>query len=289
MKNKIKEKAAKIKLDKKIFIPLGILAVILVLFISVAAFLRLNSIARVNGRFVSRSDFQHRVNAQIKYQKEMQEIGFDGDEGKKRTEAIEKQVLDQLIEEKVIDAEAEKFGVKVIEADINKEFEAMAGANKTNKLREIISSYGYTETEFKNYNLAPKILRQKVTEKLVSSGELDNSAKSKADEILKQLKSGTKFEDLAKKESQDVSTAAKGGGLGEVDLKSLPGESQKAVIALKDGGVSEVVKTSYGYQILKLNFEKGGKYNLSQILIKQKDFATWVKEKVSQARIKKYI
>jgi len=75
---------------------------------------------------------------------------------------------------------------------------------------------------------------------------------AKAQNLDKQLKSGADFAELAKKNSDDTSSAEKGGDLGElVKDQTLP-ELDKAMFALKPGEVSDVVTTSIGYDIVQV-------------------------------------
>ncbi|OGB92274.1 MAG: hypothetical protein A2Z31_07450 [candidate division NC10 bacterium RBG_16_65_8] len=66
-----------------------------------------------------------------------------------------------------------------------------------------------------------------------------------------ELKSGKPFGDVAKEKSQDTGTAEKGGDLGMVGRGQTEPEFEAAAFALKDGELSEIVKTQYGYHILK--------------------------------------
>jgi peptidyl-prolyl cis-trans isomerase C len=72
-----------------------------------------------------------------------------------------------------------------------------------------------------------------------------------ADDVLAQLKAGAKFEDLAKKYSIDPA-GAKGGDLGWFSKGSMIPEFENTAFAMKEGEVSGVVKTKFGYHIIKL-------------------------------------
>lgn len=72
-----------------------------------------------------------------------------------------------------------------------------------------------------------------------------------AKDILAQLKSGGNFEELAKKYSTD-GAAAKGGDLGWFSKGSMIPEFEKVAFAMKEGETSGIVKTKFGYHIIKL-------------------------------------
>ncbi|MFJ1298677.1 SurA N-terminal domain-containing protein [Pseudomonadota bacterium AL_CKDN230030165-1A_HGKHYDSX7] len=66
------------------------------------------------------------------------------------------------------------------------------------------------------------------------------------------------FAELAKKESQDAGSAATGGDLGWISGNAVPAEIIKAVAGLSKDQVSDVVRSPYGYHILKLTDLKEG-------------------------------
>lgn len=77
------------------------------------------------------------------------------------------------------------------------------------------------------------------------------AAKTKAEGLLKKLKGGADFNDLAKQYSSCPS-AKEGGDLGIQPKGSLVPEFEKAAYALKPGQISDVVETSFGFHIIKL-------------------------------------
>jgi peptidyl-prolyl cis-trans isomerase SurA len=77
------------------------------------------------------------------------------------------------------------------------------------------------------------------------------AAEAKADDLLKQIRAGAKFEDLAKKESEGPS-AAQGGDLGGFKRGTLAKELEDKTFAMKAGEVTDVIRTKQGYVILKV-------------------------------------
>jgi len=96
--------------------------------------------------------------------------------------------------------------------------------------------------------------------KKISADELNkkikaemDAAKNKAEKILAEVKAKPdKFAVLAKKESQDPSSAEKGGDLGFFDNKQMVKEFSKVAFSIKPGEISDLVKTEFGYHIIKV-------------------------------------
>ncbi len=78
--------------------------------------------------------------------------------------------------------------------------------------------------------------------------------RAKAEDILKQARSGADFAELAKKNSQDQASAEKGGDLGwmQRDQLSALGPFADAAFKLKPGEISDIVTTQFGFDIIKL-------------------------------------
>lgn len=77
--------------------------------------------------------------------------------------------------------------------------------------------------------------------------------KAKADDLLKQLRAGANFADVAKKNSQDTATAEKGGDLDFIVKGQIADPAfDAAAFALKTNDISDVVSTTFGYEIIQV-------------------------------------
>ena len=77
------------------------------------------------------------------------------------------------------------------------------------------------------------------------------AADAKANDLLKQIRAGASFEDIAKKNS-DGPSAAQGGDLGAFKRGTLAKELEDKTFAMKSGDVTDVIRTKQGYVILKV-------------------------------------
>jgi peptidyl-prolyl cis-trans isomerase C len=78
------------------------------------------------------------------------------------------------------------------------------------------------------------------------------AAKAKAADLLKQVKAGKDFAELAKQHSQDPGSAVQGGDLGFFQQGQMVGAFERAAFALKPGEVSDIVETPFGFHIIKM-------------------------------------
>ncbi len=85
------------------------------------------------------------------------------------------------------------------------------------------------------------------------------SARQKADSVYNLLKNGANFEQLAKEFSDDTGTKLKGGDLGFFPRRSMVKSFDEAAFNLNVGQYSGIVKSNFGYHIIKVTDKKSPK------------------------------
>ena len=87
---------------------------------------------------------------------------------------------------------------------------------------------------------------------LKTEGKDDAAVKKQAEDLAKKAKAGADFAELAKKFSEDDSNNSKGGDLDFFGRGAMVPEFDQVAFAMKPGEVSDVVKTQFGYHVIKL-------------------------------------
>ena len=196
-------------------------------------------IAEVNGSTITTDDYKKEVAVLPPYLKQM----ADTPDGRK-------EMLDTMVVRELVLQDAQKTG-------IDKSPEVLARMEDMKK-RVVVEAYLKKKVE-EQINIADADL-QKVYDQKKDKFKTDAQIKAshillktdkEAEDVQSQLKAGGKFEDLAKKYSIDPA-GAKGGDLGWFSKGSMIPEFEKVAFALKEGEVSGIVKTKFGFHIIKL-------------------------------------
>ncbi|MED1470277.1 peptidylprolyl isomerase [Bacillus salipaludis] len=181
---------------------------------------------------------------------------------------IGNQALQQLVYEKVL---AKKYNVT------NKELDAKVAQLKEqlgSNFEAALAQYGYKSEADLKKTMKVGMMQEKaamkdvkVTDKELKDAYAKYQPEIKARHILvndektakevkKKLDAGEKFEDLAKKYSQDPGSAQNGGDLGWFGTGKMDPAFEKAAYALKVNEISDPVKSQFGYHIIQVTDKK---------------------------------
>jgi peptidyl-prolyl cis-trans isomerase C len=171
--------------------------------------------------------------------------------GRKITPEMEGQLRDEVIAREVFMQEAEKQGLSSSE-----DFKAqMELARQTLLIRELFATY-----EKKN-QVTDAELKGEYDKFVAANGGKEYKARhilvekeAEALAIIASLKKGGKFEDIAKKQSKDPGSGAKGGDLDWANPASYVPEFTEALLKLNKGQLSETpVKSQFGYHVIRVD------------------------------------
>jgi peptidyl-prolyl cis-trans isomerase C len=248
-------------------------------------------IARVNGEAITKTEFEQAV------QSAEQQNG--GPVPAERRSEIFRGILDQMIGVKLLQQETKARKVAVPDADVNARIagikqqfpteqafqQALAERKLTvekitadartdmaiNKLIEdaVAAKVGVKPEDIQAfYTQNPQNFQQgeqvRASHILIGAPrEADAAtrakAKAKAEQVLKDVKAGRDFAELARTNSEDPGSAAQGGDLGFFQSGQMVGPFNDVAFSLKPGTVSSVVETDFGFHIIKVVEKKPGR------------------------------
>src|SRR6266852_4211337 len=183
------------------------------------------------------------------------------------------QILKQLVFQKEIEYEAKRLGITVSDqerADRIRQFLPTAFNGSTFvgmdryalvDVNQIRQNLPITDDQLKlqyqaniqQYQVPNRVHVEHILFMTVRKTDAEvEEVRKKAEDVLRQARKGAKFEDLAKKYSEDPGTKDKGGDLGWIVQKQTVPEFEKTAFNLSPGQISDLVHTQYGFHIIKV-------------------------------------
>jgi len=183
------------------------------------------------------------------------------------TAQVRSQIIDQLIERRLIEWQASKNGIRVTNKDVNDAYEQIVSqAGGEAAVQKVLRGlFNMSENEFKDI-VRYQVTKEKIQDQLIAQVKVRHiliKDEGRANEVANKAKSGENWDDLAKTYSEDVNTRDKGGDLGwlargnlVIDGKQVP-EFEEAAFKAKIGEIFGPVKTEAGWEVGKVEDKKG--------------------------------
>jgi parvulin-like peptidyl-prolyl isomerase len=217
-------------------------------------------------------------------------IDFSTDEGKKRLKIKEKEVINKMIEDKIIEILANKNGIKVtndmLDQAVSRQLEQYGSAGIEGNLDRL---YGWTIDDFKSKIVRGSLYKEELEKVFAeeSSTSIEKS-RSKIEEAEKELDSKKNFTDAAKKYS-DGATAQEGGEMGWYKRNQIIPVLADSIFSLDAGKRSGIVESELGYHIAELEEKKKENdeelVRFRQIFVRKMNFADWLSEKMKDFKV----
>ncbi|MDF2532900.1 MAG: peptidylprolyl isomerase [Clostridia bacterium] len=280
------------------------------------------AVAVVGGEQIMKTEF-NQMFEMFKVQYEQQygaEIWEQDVDGRKYIDVMKEKVLDMLVDIKVQEQEALKAGITATEEEIEAEVEkARKYFDSEEKFNEFLTSQKMT-MEYLRDTIRKDILVSKLQEKLTTEVSVTDDEvaayyganqdqfisikashilmedEEEAKKMLERVKKGENFNELALEFSEDPTAVDNKGDLGYFRKGQMVEPFETAAFALKAGEISELVKTDYGYHIIKLEDKKYDKLEeiAAELKISMADnkkdtvYQELIEEMRTKADIKKY-
>jgi peptidyl-prolyl cis-trans isomerase D len=121
---------------------------------------------------------------------------------------------------------------------------------------------------------------------LKTEGKDEAAVKKQAEELLAKVKGGADFAQLATKTSQDEGSAVKGGDLDYFGKGKMVPEFDKVAFSLAPGQMSDLVKTQYGFHIIKVTDKKAATTKpLEEVKAQIEDQLKWDRAQAEAQRV----
>lgn len=216
---------------------------------------------------------------------------YSGDELAMKIEEARQEILNQMIEDRLILQEAKRYKIEVDEAEVEERISDIrsrfvSDSDFDDALDESGITFDILKNRYREQIMMGKLVNYEVRERVVvtpteiseyyanhtdefnspGSARLKNIivrfegddllAKQKVDDIYRLIKEGRDFADVARQYSQGQN-AQEGGELGFVEKGQMRKEFDDAVFNLEPGEVSPPIKTQTAYYIFKVEEKKG--------------------------------
>ena len=222
-------------------------------------------LGRVGSSFIPYKDYLRDLRRQVYYFETQQQLDFSQPEEDDLVSLIELKSfsLQRVIDRIYIQKLADRHGLSVSPAEVDQELRLLQTQNKLggdlDDIRGVLTGFWSLDLDSYRQLVANQLLQDKVVSSMDVS--LNNNARQRAEAVLRQLKAGADFGEMAGTYSEDVTTSLRGGEYNFLlDLEEQDEHPRilQAAFETPVGQFSEVVDTGRRLVIVKVLADEGG-------------------------------
>lgn len=213
-------------------------------------------------------------------------IDFSTEEGKQRLLIREKEVLNKMLEDRILMQLAHEKNIVVTpEAardGVRRQLEEYGGDES--KIRENLKRlYDWSLQDFEEKVVMPNLYEERLTEAFKKESDTRTHAEQRIKEAREAIRGGMSFDEAVSRYSEGR-TREQGGELGWFATDNLARELQRPIAAQKVGVIGDILESELGFHIVVVEESKqeNGKmlYRIKQIFAKKTSLADWMVERM---------
>lgn len=208
-------------------------------------------------------------------------VDFSTDNGKKRLLVKRKEILNKLIENKVIEKLADERGISITDGAVAQAVDQQITryGNKNEVLNNLQKLYGWNLDDFRKKLVKPDLYQAALEKNIAENDPEVAKSRQKAQAALDSLNNRMDFAEAVKKYSEGDS-AKNGGDLGWFGASQMLPQLASAAFNLARNETSGIIESPLGFHILALDDKKSengeDKVKIRQIFVKKQVFGDWL-------------
>ncbi|MBL8121332.1 peptidylprolyl isomerase [Candidatus Saccharibacteria bacterium] len=248
-------------------------------------------VAKVGGRWVAYENYLFELRRYMHYYQTQQQVDFETESGNFQLDSYRPKALRQVIDATYVKDLAAKNNVRVTEQEVDDAIVTLRAQNQLGSNNDELASITKKFFDWSIDDLRRQLRQELLAQKVAAT--LDSTAKTEAENIVKQLNGGIDFQALAKQVSDDESTKANGGQYNDTAITMSSQEVPPAVIralgSMKPGQTSDIIRTPTSFEIVKLISVDAGKYKAAHIQVQFKNIQTYIQPLEKSTPVKQFI
>jgi len=246
-------------------------------------------VASVDGEPVRYGDYMRRMRASIYYLEKQENRDFNNENGELELNYTRRFNMDEAQRVALATKIAREYNLTVESSEIDANIEqTLVGDNGVK-----ISQKAYETSLWRYYGWSIDDYREIVRQALLvrsASFTIDNTARTKINNLKNRIDGGEKFSDLAKAESQDEITKSRGGDVGTLNITDFDGDGLvAAALRMKVGKVSAPIKGVDAWYLIKLTEKSDKTVRFSLIKVGLTEFNDRLEQLRKDGKVKEYI